>query len=149
MYFYLGLALADFASGFISQWLESRKKVIFLFHVLFLIITTWFLNSHGKSPSFYYFLTFLIGIGTGYWAMFVTIAAEQFGTNLRSTVTTTTPNFVRGSIVIIASVFAALKVHYSLAMSAWIVGMVCIVLAILSLWKLKETFGLDLDYMEE
>ena len=81
--------------------------------------------------------------------MFVTIAAEQFGTNLRSTVTTTTPNFVRGSIVIMASAFAVLKVHYTLAMSAWIVGMVCIVLAILSLWKLKETFGLDLDYMEE
>jgi uncharacterized membrane protein len=94
-------------------------------------------------------LCFLLGSGTGYWAIFVTIAAEQFGTNIRSTAANTIPNFVRGSVNLIVLLFSTLvSLQVNDGVSAMIVGFIFIVLALFSLSQLKETFGKDLNYFE-
>jgi predicted membrane-bound spermidine synthase len=89
-----------------------------------------------------------LGFATGYWAVFVTVAAEQFGTNLRATVATTTPNFVRGSVVLTTLFFQHLTPQLGLINSALVVGGVCVVIAFLALYNLSETYGKDLDYVE-
>jgi hypothetical protein len=95
-------------------------------------------------------MCFLLGTGTGYWAIFVTIAAEQFGTNIRSTAANTIPNFVRGSVNLVVMLFAFLvSANLSDGIAAAIVGIIFISLALYSISRLKETFGKDLNYMEE
>jgi len=108
-----------------------------------------FLFGRGYSVSFYYFLIFLIGAATGYWALFVTIASETFGTNIRATVTTTVPNFVRGATVPIVLSFKSLSSSIGEVNAALIVGGICLTLSLLSLLVLPETFGRDLRFVEE
>src|SRR5690606_38059858 len=98
---YAGLVVGDIASGALSQWLRSRKKVMALFLVLNLAMVFVYLNAFGISTSGFYMLCLAMGFSVGYWVIFVTIAAEQFGTNIRATVTTTVPNFVRGALPLI------------------------------------------------
>jgi hypothetical protein len=150
LFCYAGLAVGDLSSGFLSQWVRSRRKVF----ALFLALTTagvaaYFLAMPGISAPGFYGVCFFLGIGVGYWAIFVSVAAEQFGTNLRSTVTTTVCNFVRGAVVPLAFAFRWMGSWGSLSRSAIILGVVCLVLAGLSLWRMRETFGRDLDFIEE
>jgi MFS family permease len=145
---YTGITLGSFASGFLSQVWGSRKKVVGLFILLTLAGIIFFLTVHGLSPAMYYMLALYLGLTTGYWAVFVTIGAEQFGTNLRSTVATTVPNFVRGAVPLITGSFVAMQATMGFHGSAAIVGGVCFLLALGSLVGLRETHGLDLDYME-
>lgn len=151
MYAYIGLSIGDLISGILSQILKSRKKVVVIYLVFTLIITLKFLFfSKDISLTQYYLMCFLLGTGTGYWAIFVTIAAEQFGTNIRSTAANTIPNFVRGSVNIIVMLFSLLiSFQLSDGLSALIVGILFISLALFSISKLKETFGKDLNYIEE
>lgn len=152
MYCYLGLSAGDLLAGFLSQWWKSRKKVVQLYLVFSLLVTVLFLgvlHQYNISDSAYYFMCFLLGAGTGYWAIFVTIAAEQFGTNIRSTAANTIPNFVRGSVNLIVLLFSALvSLQINDGVSAMIVGFVFIALALFSLSQLNETFGKDLNYFE-
>ncbi|MDI5897256.1 MFS transporter [Flavobacterium yafengii] len=148
---YGGLVFGDIASGLLSQWLKSRKKVMYLFLTFNLIMVFMFLNAFGISASTFYLLCFIMGFSVGYWVLFVTIAAEQFGTNIRATVTTTVPNFVRGSlplIIIIYGFFRDTVFEGDILKSAMIVGTLLSVISILALWKLKETFHTDLNYSE-
>src|SRR5690606_19306271 len=94
MFTYLGISLGDFFAGLLAQVLKSRKKVVFLCQLMIVISSVWYLNSTGITETTFNWLAFFMGLGVGYWATFVTIAAEQFGTNLRATVATTAPNFV-------------------------------------------------------
>ena len=103
----------------------------------------------GQSVTIFYTMYFLMGLGTGYWAVFATIAAEQFGTNIRATVATTVPNFVRGLVVVVNLSFLALKPFLGLTGAASAVGGVCFALAIVAAFSLRETFGIDLDYVED
>ena len=152
MYCYLGLSAGDLLAGFLSQWWKSRKKVVQLYLVFSLIVTIVFLGIFHQcniSDSTYYFLCFLLGAGTGYWAIFVTIAAEQFGTNIRSTTANTIPNFVRGSVNVVVLFFSFLvSMGINDGVSATVVGCFFIGLAFFSLSQLKETFGKDLNYFE-
>lgn len=149
MYSYLGLSFGDLMSGLISQLLRSRRKVVLIFLGLSTLLMVLFLFfSNGISPGMYYFMCFLMGTATGYWAIFVTIASEQFGTNIRSTVTTTVPNFVRGSVVPITLSFSALAGSVGNIWSAFIVGIVCMLLALVAVLMVRETFSKDLDYFE-
>jgi hypothetical protein len=100
------------------------------------------------TPDYYYLLCFLLGCSVGYWAIFVTVAAEQFGTNLRATVTTTVPNFVRGSVVVISTAFTIFKDKVGTIQSAITVGMICVVIGMFALKRIKESFGRDLNWME-
>lgn len=151
MYAYLGLSAGDLLSGILSQVLRSRKKVVIGYLIFTFVIVCYFLFfSNGISASQFYFLSFLLGCSTGYWAIFVTIAAEQFGTNIRSTVANTVPNFVRGSVPIVTSLFGlftALSVDN--LTSTIIVGIICIALAMWAIITSAETFSKDLDYIEE
>ena len=151
MYAYLGLSFGDLISGFLSQLLKSRKKVVFLYLTFTGILTLVFLFfGKGMTASNYYFFCFLLGTGTGYWAIFVTIAAEQFGTNIRSTAANTIPNFVRGSVNVIMLLFSMLLAsQLSVGISALIIGTVFISLAFYSLRQLNETFAKDLNFIEE
>ena len=144
----IGLALGDLVSGLVSQWLKSRKKAIGLFLAIALGAMLVYTNANGASPEFIYFLCLILGTAAGYWAVLVTTAAEQFGTDIRSTVATSVPNFVRGSGMIIASCFLVLKHEFSIIQSVFIIGSVVFALAFLSLWFLKETYGRDLDFIE-
>ena len=151
MYTYIGLSFGDLISGLLSQVLKSRKKVVFLYLCFTAILTLVFLFfGKGMTATTYYFFCFLLGTGTGYWAIFVTIAAEQFGTNIRSTAANTIPNFVRGSVNVIMLLFSLLLAsQLSVGISAFFIGAFFIGLAFYSLSQLKETFGKELDYIEE
>lgn len=151
MYAYIGLSFGDLLSGILSQLLKSRKKVVYLYLVFTLLLTFIFLFLiSGITLETYYLMCFLLGTGTGYWAIFVTIAAEQFGTNIRSTAANTIPNFVRGSVNLVVMLFAFLvSANLSDGIAAAIVGIIFISLALYSISRLKETFGKDLNYMEE
>jgi hypothetical protein len=102
----------------------------------------------GTSLNVFYAILAVLGLFTGYWAVFVTVGAEQFGTNLRATVATTTPNFVRGSVVLLLIMFEQLAKPLGLVGSAAAVGVFSIALAGAGLYGLRETFGIDLDYVE-
>ena len=149
MYTYIGLIFGDFISGFLSQIIKSRKKAVTVFVVLTAIFIFVYLFSHGLSLTYFYALCVVLGISIGYWAVFVTTAAEQFGTNLRSTVTTTVPNFIRGSVIPITLAFDLLRKPFGLVYSALIVGIISIIIAFISLYNLKETYGVELDYIED
>lgn len=164
MYCYMGLAVGDFSSGFISQKVGSRKKVVAAYILLTLITVVFYLYMPVKTPEFFYGVCFLLGIAIGYWALFVTIAAEQFGTNLRSTVATTVPNFIRGTVVPLTFLFSFLRDiirdHYAgihgperaqslgIIYGALIVGVITIAIAFAALRAIDETYGRDLNFEE-
>jgi MFS family permease len=145
----IGLALGDLASGIISQLLKSRKKAIGLFLTIALATMVVYTQSYGRSPGFIYVLCLILGTCAGYWAVLVTVAAEQFGTDIRSTVATSVPNFVRGSGMIIASSFLFLKGHYSIMQCTMIIGVIVFVMGFVALYLLNETYGKDLAFVEE
>ena len=145
---YSGIAVGDFISGWLSQFLQSRRKVIALFLALTAIFILLFTRSSGLSLAGFYGLCFALGIAVGYWALFVINAAEQFGTNIRATVTTTAPNFVRGAVPLLNTAFLAASKSYGMMGAAQIVGLGTVVIAVISLLVLRETYGVDLDYVE-
>jgi hypothetical protein len=135
-------------SGLLSQYLKSRKKAVFVFLTLTLLFVILYFNLNNPEPGVFYLVCALLGFGNGYWALFVTIAAEQFGTNIRSTVATTVPNFVRGSVVPLTLGFQSLKNPLGLKAGALSLGIFVLLIAYLALWRLKESFGKDLDFLE-
>jgi hypothetical protein len=145
---YCGLALGDLGSGLISQWLRSRKQVLAGFILATAALMVAYFTVGPTSLTAFYAVVFGLGLGTGYWAMFVTVASEQFGTNVRATVTTTAPNFVRGSLVLVIWLFKQLTPPLGLAGSAAAVGALTIVIALVALAGLDETYGKDLDFVE-
>lgn len=149
MFCYLGLVFGDLASGLLSQFLRSRKKVVGIFLLITIAGIAWYFLASGVTPAHFYAICAFLGFGSGYWAIFVTIAAEQFGTNLRATVATTVPNFVRGMVVPITMLFQFFRKGYGLETGAIMVGSLCLAIALYSLWRLEETFHKDLDYFEE
>lgn len=149
---YIGLILGDLASGLLSQWLRSRVKVMALFLALDVVAVLAYLSLPFSSPGMFYFSHFALGFSVGFWVIFVTIGAEQFGTNLRSTVATSVPNFARGMQVPINESFKYLKgaaVTGSVITAGYIVGAVCLGIAFIALWGMKETFHQEMDYIEE
>ena len=149
-YTYIGLTLGDFVSGLLSQLLKSRKKIMLLFLVLTGICMIIYFNLQGASVQTYYWVSFFTGFAVGFWAIFVTIGAESFGTNLRATVATTVPNFARGMLIPITWLFQGLhKSGFSFYRSGWITGAVCLVIALVATFFIEETFGKDLNYVEE
>lgn len=152
MFCYTGLVFGDIASGALSQLLKSRKKAFYIFYVFCIIQILIYLNLSNVSATVYYTMITLLGFSVGFWAMFVTVASEQFGTNLRSTTATTVPNFVRGSLVLIALLFDYLKGPEKLASltsAALVVTAFLFIISFLAIYRLPETFGKELDYVEE
>ncbi|MCX6152378.1 MAG: MFS transporter [Ignavibacteriales bacterium] len=149
MFTYIGLVFGDIVSGFGSQLIKSRKKIVFTFLSLTTIFVIVYLFSYGASVTYFYALCTVIGFSIGYWAVFVTIGSEQFGTNLRATVATTVPNFVRGATVPITLSFNALRTNLDIIHSAMIVGAVVMLIAFVSLYYMEESYHKDLNYLEK
>lgn len=149
MWEYLGLTIGDLSSGILSQYFNSRKKVVLLFVSLVGILSAVYLFVPLQSAVIFYALCVCLGFGAGYWALFVTIAAEQFGTNMRATVATTVPNFVRGSIILMTPLFLLFKDQFGILKGAGLVGFLCIVIALIGILYMEETFGKDLNFVEE
>ena len=146
---YTGLVIGDFASGMLSQLLKTRRKIILLFMVMSCLSVVATLLSVRITADQFYILCFVMGISAGYWALFVTVAAEQFGTNLRATVTTTVPNFVRGSVVILTILLTMLKSHMTIVNAGLWIGGFTFAIGFIALLGLRETFGRDLDFVED
>jgi MFS family permease len=148
MWTYIGISVGDFSSGFISHWLKSRKKAIFYMMFFTLVGIVMMLFGNTNTENKYYFYCTWLGLGTGYWAMFVTLGAEQFGTNIRSTATTTIPNIVRGLLPVMLFSFDYLKFSLGIILSAAVVGLVVFTLAIHATLTIEETHNKDMDFIE-
>jgi MFS family permease len=147
---YSGVVLGDLAAGLISQAFRRRRLVIGLFLGAYALAIGALIGFGGTSIAAFYALMFLVGATTGYWVLFVTVASEQFGTNLRATVTTSAPNFVRGTAVPVVEAWFLLKAHSTLGVpiSTLAVGLVCIAVGAVALAFTRETFHVDLDFLE-
>lgn len=148
MFAYIGLSLGDMSSGILSQLLKSRRKTVAIFILLTCLAVAIYLLQRTQSVLIFYGLCLFLGFAIGYWALFVTIGAEQFGTNMRATVATTVPNFVRGSVNLFTPLFLLGADHYGVLGSAGMILAVTAALALWAVWKMEETFGKDLDYVE-
>lgn len=148
LFCYAGLAVGDVASGWLSQVLKTRRKVICGFLALNIVAITSYFWLAAHRPDAFYLGCFAVGIGGGYWAVFMTLAAEQFGTNIRATVATTAPNFVRGAVPLMTNFWKGLQPSFTQSQSAMIVGAVILAVAFLAWSNLEETYGKELDYSE-
>ncbi|MBK9283990.1 MAG: MFS transporter [Sphingobacteriaceae bacterium] len=145
---YIGITIGDVVSGTLSQKIKSRKNVLFYFIAFTLLFSILYYLFAHISIVVFYTLIFCVGFGTGYWAVFMSSASELFGTNIRATVTTTAPNFVRGSVTLMAISHASLKNSVGYINSSIIIGSIVFVLAFIACYKLDETFAKDLNYTE-
>ncbi|HLG02412.1 MAG TPA: MFS transporter [Bacteroidia bacterium] len=158
MFAYIGITIGDVASGLLSQLLRSRKKALLVFMLLTIVALGLYYTVGNNSLTAFYTIATVIGFATGYWAVFITTAAESFGTNIRATVTTTAPNFVRGAVPGITFLFAWFQTFFvddasvsgdqTRISAALCVGVIVMILAFISWRNLRETFGKDLDYVE-
>ena len=150
MFAYAAISIGDILIGLISQWFRSRKKALFLFYgitVIFMVL--FFTIQWGGSANRMYWICAGLGFGTGFWAIFVTMAAEQFGTNLRATAATTIPNMVRGMLAIfILPLFKTLRNLTDYYTGGWITAIIIMLITITAALFIEETFGKDLNYVE-
>jgi putative MFS transporter len=149
MFAYAAISIGDVLIGFISQWMKSRKNALWLFHIITALAVIWYFNLQGQTAASVYLVCIFLGLGTGFWAMFVTMAAEQFGTNIRATVATTVPNMARGSLTLVSLLFVSLQPSMGYFRSGWITGIIVFGIAFVALALTEETFGKDLDYLEQ
>jgi MFS family permease len=146
---YAGISVGDLSCGLLSQLLRSRKKALFLFLLLTVAFVHLFFFLPHPTPAEIYIVMFFIGICVGYWAVFVTVAAEHFGTNMRATVTTTVPNFARGFVIPVTLLYIFLKPQLGVLPSGLAVGWLALAFGFIGLFGLRETFHDDLDYLEK
>jgi MFS transporter, putative metabolite:H+ symporter len=148
LYHYIGASIGSMLISIISQKLKSRKKAILIALTALTAFSAWYFMSEGISANRFYFIIFVLGIAMGYWSIFVTVASEQFGTNIRSTVTTSVPNFVRGSAVLMLLAWQHLEPQMGIIKSAITVGSVALILALIGVFYIEESYGKDIDYVE-
>jgi len=150
MYSYAAISVSSLFAGILSLWLKSRKKVLYLYYIIMSASVWWFFSLHDASLFKFYFVTVVVGIGAGFWTIFVTTSAEQFGTNIRATVATTVPNMVRGSLaVIVTPIFNWLQTSTGNYLKAgWITGVIVIIVGFIAVVLSEETYHKDLDYIE-
>jgi hypothetical protein len=148
MWAYVGISAGDFLSGFLSHWLASRKQAIAIMMAMSLLGVLFYLFGGMQNAFTLYATCVWLGFWTGYWAMFVTVGAEQFGTNLRATAATTVPNMVRGSVAGMTTLFGFWKPSFGVIWAAALVGLIIYVIGFYSTLSIAETHDKDLDYLE-
>lgn len=152
MYAYAAIAIGDILIGFVSQWFRSRKKALYLFYFITAVFMVLFFTTQwGGSAERMYWICAGLGFGTGFWAIFVTMGAEQFGTNLRATAATTIPNMVRGMLaVLIIPMFKGLRsLTEDYVTGGWLTAIIIMLITVVAALFTRETFGKDLNYVEE
>jgi MFS transporter, putative metabolite:H+ symporter len=147
LYAYAAISLGDILIGFLSQALKSRKKALYVFYAI---------TAHGMLRFFtassvdqLYVACGIMGFGTGFWALFVTVGAESFGTNLRATAATTIPNMVRGSLNAISALFLWLTAQAGYLEGGMLTAVLVFAMTLWAAAGLTETFGRDLDFVEK
>ncbi len=151
MYAYAAIAIGDILVGLVSQYFKSRKKALYLFYFFAIVSGIYFFSGYVQSDTSMYIACAALGFSTGFWAIFVTMGAEQFGTNLRATAATTIPNFVRGSLPLINLMFVGLfqqSIGWSFVKSAMITGIIVMLITLIAAYFTEETFHKDLNYTE-
>jgi putative MFS transporter len=152
MFAYVGIAIGDILIGLVSQYFKSRKKALLSFYLLCMACLVFFYSSYNNSDASMYLICGLLGFSTGFWAIFITMGAEQFGTNLRATAATTIPNMVRGALPLINLMFLNLFQQtwgWSLIQSGIITGLIIMSITMIAFYFTEETFHKDLDFVEK
>lgn len=150
LYQYMGLALGDLSAGFLSNIIKSRKKALFVFYSIAICFMVLYFMQHNETAQHMYWICMGLGFGSGISVLYISMSAEQFGTNLRSTATTSIPNFVRGGLVLISFLFQWIRSLNGIdfVTGGWITGIIVMLIALLAVIFTKETFGRDLDFIE-
>lgn len=150
MFLYLAIAFGDMSVGLLSQKLRSRKKALFIFYGVLIFFTALFFLQHNGTATTFYLICVGMGYGTGFTVVYITMSAEQFGTNLRASAAISIPNMVRGSLPLIILLFQYTRtVFESYVTGGWVTGLILVVIGMAAAWKLEDTFGKDLDFIEE
>jgi MFS family permease len=152
MYAYAAIAIGDILVGLISQYFKSRKKALYLFYLFTILSGIFFFSGAVKSDTTMYIACAMLGFSTGFWAIFVTMGAEQFGTNLRATAATTIPNMVRGALPLINIMFLNVFQKdwgWDIVKSGIITGVIVMTITLIAAYFTEETFHKDLNYVEE
>jgi putative MFS transporter len=151
MYAYIGIAIGDILIGLVSQYYKSRKKALYIFYVITVLSGIYFFSPLNNNDTSMYLVCGVLGFSTGFWAIFVTMGAEQFGTNLRATAATTIPNMVRGSLPLLNILFKDIfqdSMHWNIVRSGIVTGVIAMSISIVAAYFTKETFHKDLNYVE-
>jgi MFS transporter, putative metabolite:H+ symporter len=148
---YIGLGFGDVTAGLISHKLKSRKKALYIFYFIFTVFIILFFTQHNSSPEWFYFICSGLGFGSGISVLYIISSAEQFGTNLRASASTSITNFVRGFTPLLFLIFSYLRSYENIGYikGAWIIGIGVMVTSLSALYFTKESFGKDLDFVEE
>ena len=148
---YIGLGFGDVAAGLISHQLKSRKKALYIFYFIFTVFIILFFTQHNSSPAWFYFICSGLGFGSGISVLYIIASAEQFGTNLRASAATSITNFVRGFTPLLFLIFTQLRNYKEIGYikAAWMIGIAVMLISITALYFTKESFGNDLDFVEE
>ena len=152
MFAYAAIAIGDILIGFVSQYFKSRKKALYLFYGLTILSGLLFFSGFNNSDTAMYLICAALGFSTGFWAIFVTMGAEQFGTNLRATAATTIPNMVRGALPLINLLFKDVfqdNWKWGLVQSAMVTGTIVMIVTLIAAYFTEETFHKDLNYVEK
>ncbi|MEI7735902.1 MAG: MFS transporter [Ferruginibacter sp.] len=148
---YIGLAFGDIGAGLLSHYLQSRKKALYIFYGIFILFLTLFFTQQNGSAEWYYFICAGLGLGSGISVLYIITSAEQFGTNLRASAATSITNFVRGFTPVLLFIFSLLRTYtgFGYLKSAWLIGIGVMIISLTALYFTKESFGKDLDFVEE
>ncbi|MET0394430.1 MAG: MFS transporter [Chitinophagaceae bacterium] len=150
---YAALAFGDLGAGIFSNVIRSRKKTLLIYYgILAVFIVLFFALRGGGSATNMYLLCMGLGFGSGISVIYITMSAEQFGTNLRATAAISIPNLVRGFLPLILLLFQFLRsktVLNDYVTAAWITGAVVVVIGFVSVLYTKETFGKEMDFVEK
>ena len=148
---YIGLGFGDVAAGLISHKLKSRKKALYIFYFIFTVFIVLFFTQHNSSPAWFYFICAGLGFGSGISVLYIITSAEQFGTNLRASAATSITNFVRGFTPLLLLIFTQLRNYNSIGYikGAWMIGIAVMLISLSALYFTRESYGKDLDFVEE
>jgi putative MFS transporter len=149
LYQYIGLGFGDVTAGLLSHKLKSRKKALYIFYLVFAVFMVLFFTQQNSSAAWFYFICAGLGFGSGISVLYITTSAEQFGTNLRASATTSITNFVRGFTPLLLLIFKSIRDYTGYLKGAWIIGIAIMLIAIISLYYTRESFGKDLDFVEQ
>ena len=149
MFLYLAIAFGDLSVGLLSQRLQSRKQALFIFYGITVLFASFFFLQQGGSTTTFYLICAGLGYGTGFTVVYITMSAEQFGTNLRASAAISIPNMVRGALPLIILLFKLMRnIFDNYVTGAWVTGALLMTIAVIAAIKTEETFGKDLDFVE-
>jgi nitrate/nitrite transporter NarK len=150
---YVALVFGDMGAGILSNVIKSRKKTLLIFYTILTFFFVLFFALKGGGTAFNMYLICMgLGFGSGISVLYITMSAEQFGTNLRATAAISIPNLVRGFLPLILMLFQFLRGNTMLnnyVTAAWVTGVIVLVIGLISLFFTNETFGKELDFVEE